>query len=48
MSKTNEFRLIDANAMRKKAHPFPCAIGVEYAVPLRAIDEERAAAKWEV
>ena len=32
-------RLIDANALRKKTYPFPCAIGVEYAVPLRAIDE---------
>lgn len=39
MSKTNEIRLIDANALRKKTYPFPCAIGVEYAVPLRAIDE---------
>ena len=37
--KTNEVRLMDANALRKKAYPFPCAIGVEYAVPLRAIDE---------
>ncbi len=32
-------RTIDADALRKKTHPFPCAIGVEYAVPLRAIDE---------
>ena len=37
--KTNEVRLIDANALRKKTYPFPCAIGVEYAVPLRAIEE---------
>lgn len=37
--KTNDVRLIDANALRKKTYPFPCAIGVEYAVPLRAIDE---------
>ena len=37
--KTNEVRLIDANSLRKKTYPFPCAIGVEYAVPLRAIDE---------
>lgn len=37
--KTNEVRLIDANALRKKTYPFPCAIGVEYAVQLRAIDE---------
>ena len=37
--KTNEVRLIDANELRKKTYPFPCAIGVEYAVPLRAIDE---------
>lgn len=32
-------RAIDANSLRKKTYPFPCAIGVEYAVPLRAIDE---------
>lgn len=37
--KTNEVRPIDANSLRKKTYPFPCAIGVEYAVPLRAIDE---------
>lgn len=35
----NEVRPIDANALRKKTYPFPCAIGVEHAVPLRAIDE---------
>lgn len=32
-------RLIDADELRKKVYPFPCAIGVEYAVTLRAIDE---------
>ena len=39
MSEKPEVRPIDANALRKKTYPFPCAIGVEYAVPLRAIDE---------
>lgn len=32
-------RLIDANDLKKKAYAFPCATGVEYAVPLRAINE---------
>lgn len=32
-------RLIDANALREKTYPLPCAIGVEHAVTLRAIDE---------
>lgn len=32
-------RPIDADELKKKAYPFPCAIGVEYAVTLRAIDE---------
>lgn len=32
-------RLIDAEELKKKAYPFPCAIGVEYAVTLRAINE---------
>ena len=39
MSDKREVRLIDANELRKKTYTFPCAIGVEYAVPLRAIDE---------
>ena len=32
-------RLIDANALKKQAYPFPCAIGTELAVTIRAIDE---------
>lgn len=32
-------RLIDADELRKRAYPFPCAIGVEYAVTLRAIGD---------
>ena len=32
-------RLINANDLKKKAYAFPCATGVEYAVPLRAINE---------
>lgn len=32
-------RLIDADALKKKAYPFPCAIGAEYAVTIRAIGE---------
>ena len=39
MSKTNEVRLIDANALRAKAYAFPCAVGVEHAVTMREIDE---------
>lgn len=31
--------LIDVRELRKKAYPFPCAIGVEYAVPLRALED---------
>lgn len=31
--------LIDRDELKKKAYPFPCAIGVEYAVTIRAIDE---------
>ena len=32
-------RLIDADALKKTSYPFPCAIGVEYAVTLRSIDD---------
>ena len=32
-------RLIDADALKKEAYPFPCAIGTEYAVTLRRINE---------
>lgn len=32
-------RLIDAEELKKKAYPFPCAIGTEYAVTLRDIDQ---------
>ena len=32
-------RLIDADELKKEAYPFPCAIGVEYAVTLRRINE---------
>ena len=32
-------RLIDADALKKKYYPFPCAIGVENAVTIRAINE---------
>lgn len=32
-------RLIDADELKKNTYPFPCAIGVEYAVTLRAINE---------
>lgn len=32
-------RLIDADELKKKAYPFPCAIGTEYAVTLRDIDQ---------
>lgn len=32
-------RLGDLDALKKKTYPFPCAIGVEYAVTLRAINE---------
>ena len=32
-------RLIDADALKKQSYPFPCAIGVEYAVIIRAINE---------
>lgn len=32
-------RLIDADALKKEAYPFSCAIGVEYAVTLRRINE---------
>lgn len=39
---------IDREALKKKAYPFPCAIGVEYAVPIRAIDEAPAADVQEV
>ena len=34
-----KMRLIDADELRKQAYPFPCAIGVEYAVTLRAISD---------
>ena len=32
-------RLIDADALKKQCYPFPCAIGVENAVTIRAINE---------
>jgi hypothetical protein len=32
-------RLIDADALKKQYYPFPCAIGVENAVTIRAINE---------
>ena len=32
-------RLIDADALKKEAYPFPCAIGAEYAVTLRRVNE---------
>jgi hypothetical protein len=32
-------RLIDADALKKNAYPFPCAIGTEWAVTLRQINE---------
>lgn len=35
-------RLIDADALKQKAYPFPCAIGIEYAVTIRTIDEAHA------
>ena len=39
---------IEREAIKSKAYPFPCAIGVEYAVPLRAINEEPTADVAEV
>lgn len=35
----NKVRLIDANELKNNAYPFPCAIGAEYAVSIRAINE---------
>ena len=32
-------RLIDADALKKEAYPFTCAVGTEYAVTLRRINE---------
>lgn len=32
-------RLGDLDALKKTSYPFPCAIGVEYAVTLRSIDD---------
>lgn len=32
-------RLTDADELRKRAYPFPCATGVEYAVTLRDIGD---------
>ena len=32
-------RLIDADALKSEKYPFPCAIGVEYAVSIRAIND---------
>ena len=32
-------RLIDADALKKSAYPFPCAIGTEWAVTLRQIND---------
>lgn len=34
-----EQRLIDANELKKRAYPFPCSIGREYAVSLRQIND---------
>ena len=34
-----DVRPIDANALKKQAYPFPCAIGTELAVPLRALND---------
>ena len=39
---------IERKAIKSKAYPFPCAIGVEYAIPLRAINEEPTADVAEV
>ena len=39
---------IEREAIKSKSYPFPCAIGVEYAVPLRAINEEPTADVVEV
>ena len=39
MSDKREVRLIDANELRKKTYPFPCAIGVENAVTIRDIND---------
>ena len=35
-------RLIDADALKKNAYPFPCAIGTEWAVTLRQINDAPA------
>lgn len=35
-------RLIDADALKKSAYPFPCAIGTEWAVTLRQINDAPA------
>jgi hypothetical protein len=32
-------RLIDADALKKNAYPFPCATGTEWAVTLRQIND---------
>ena len=32
-------RPIDADALKNEKYPFPCAIGVEYAVSIRAIND---------
>ena len=32
-------RLIDAYELKKHAYPFPCAVGVEYAVTISAIND---------
>lgn len=32
-------RLVDADDLKGKAYPFPCAIGAEYAVTIRAMNE---------
>lgn len=32
-------RPIDADELKKQAYPFPCAIGVEHAVTLRAVND---------
>ena len=41
-------KYIEREAIKSKAYPFPCAIGVEYAIPLRAINEEPTADVAEV
>ena len=41
-------RYIDAEELKKRTYPFPCAIGVEYAVSVRQINETPTADVVEV